>query len=223
MMAEIEKLEMLTALPPDVKSRLLAAASLKTYLPGESIFSQGDQPTAFYIVVSGRVKVSRVTPEGYENILCVRREGEHFCPVPILDGGEHLGTAFAMTDVTLLWIDHDDFYALCRQSPELLSLVQGDCLAEVRRLLQRFEVVAFRSIRERVAHTLLAMSQAESSQTETLHLTHQELGALVGASRESVSRALNELERRGIVRLERGRVTILSADRLQRIARSSQK
>lgn len=206
-------------LDPVVQSRLEGLAKVRTCRAGERVFLQGDSPSAFYIIASGRVKVVRVTREGDENILCVRGPGEHFCPVPLLDAGSQLGTAVAMTDLTLLVISSSDFIDLCGEYPELLALVQGDCLAEVRRLLHRLEGVTFRSVGQRVAQALLTMSQPGSRRAPvmSLFLTHQELGALVGASRESVSRVLRGLEQQGIVHLERGQITILDWERLQKI------
>jgi len=211
-----EVFRLLAGLPVDIQTRLLAAAHSETYRQGEHIFAQGDAPSAFYIVMTGRIKVVRVTREGYENILCVRGPGDHFCPVSLLDRGDQLGRAEAMTDCSVLRIKKDDFLQLCDECPELLALVQGDCLAEVRRLLHRLEVIAFRSVEQRVAYALLASSQREGS--DVLRLTQQELGALIGASRESVSRTLSVFEGRGLVHLKRGRVTIANRRRLEEIA-----
>lgn len=210
-MKDSDALQPFAHLPADIQAELLKQLHVRTFEAGEQVFEQSADASAFYIVASGRVKIVRVTEEGYENILCMRRAGDYFCPVPLLDEGSQLGTAVAMTDVTLMWMDRSAFVSLCEASPALLSIVQGDCLAEVRRLLHRLEVVAFRSVRERVAHALLAISRQQADNgapTDDLRLTQQELGALVGASRESVSRALAQFERKGLVSLGRGRVTI---------------
>ncbi|HEC23655.1 MAG TPA: Crp/Fnr family transcriptional regulator [Chloroflexi bacterium] len=215
-----EALRLFTHLPPDIQTRLLEHLQTSTYAAGEPIFLQGDPAAAFYLIISGRVKIVRVTPEGYENILCVRGPGDHFCPVPLLDGSTQLGTAIAMTDVTLLSVRKETFCPLCEESPELLATVQGDCLAEVRNLLHRLEIVAFRSVRERLAHALLTMSRQQSAEesANVLHLTQQELGALIGASRESVSRTLSRFERKGLVSLQRNQVIIRDRERLKKIA-----
>ncbi len=222
MTKQADALRLLRPLPPDVQARFMGSSQIRTYAAGETIFDQGEATAAFYLVISGQVKVVRVTPEGYENILCVRGPGDHFCPVSLLDRGPQLGTAVAMTAVTLLWIEKETFRRLCAQSPDLLSAVQGDCLAEVRRLLHRLEVVAFRSVRQRVAHALLTLSrqQPDRSQAHLLRLTQQELGALIGASRESVSRALADLERSGAVEVQRGLVILQDRPLLEQAAGS---
>ena len=207
--------------PEDIQTRLRSAAHVQTFEPGEPIFHQGMPASAIYAVMRGRVKVVRVTPDGYESILCVRQSGEYFCPVPVLDGKAQLGTAIAMTETTILWLQSDVFHALCREYPQLLSTVQGDCLAEVRYLLNRLETFAFRNIRERLAISLLdevRHQRIAENVPIVLHMTQLELAGLVGASRESVSRMLAQMEQDGVVELRRGKVCICDLGKLRKIA-----
>jgi len=207
-------------LPVEIQARLRSVMHVQTFESGESVFHQGTPATAIYVVMRGRVKVARVTPDGYESILCVRQAGEYFCPVPVLDGNAQLGTAIAMTETTVLWVECETFHALCRECPQLLSSVQGDCLAEVRYLLNRLETFAFRNIRERLAITLLdevRHQRVDENDPIELSMIQQELAGLVGASRESVSRSLKQLERDEIVELHRGKVRILDLEKLRKI------
>lgn len=207
-------------LPLQIETELRTHLRVFSFAAGDSIFIQGASPKAVYLVASGNVKVVRVTPEGYESVLCMRGAGDYFCPVPLLDKGSHLGTAVATSDVTLFSIEQNIFRDLCNRSPELLSIVQGDCLSEVRHLLNRLETFAFRNIKERLAMALLneCRHHNDNSPANELRLTQQDLAGLVGASRESVSRILKELERKGIVNLGRGRITLQDIPRLRQIA-----
>lgn len=208
-------------LPPDAQTRLRGLLHTRTFKAGEQLFAQGEPGSAIYLVVSGRVKIVRVTPEGHESILCVRGPDEYFCPVPVLDGGTQLGSAAAMSDGVLLWAERDAFCALCETSPELLATAQGDCLAEVRHLLNRLEAFAFRNVNERLAVALLDESRHQHTNgvpADELRLTQQELAELVGASRESVSRILARMEREDVVALRRGRVIIRNRARLTQLA-----
>jgi CRP/FNR family transcriptional regulator len=134
--------------------------------------------------------------------------------------GVHLGSAIAMTDVTLFSINRAKSQKLCQTSPELLAVVQVDCLSEVRRLLNRLEGFAFRQVRERVAIALVneIRRQNHADSQKELRLTRQEIAGLVGASRESVSRCLINMEQEGIVSLDRGRVTIVDWEQLKVIS-----
>ena len=163
MQKDVDPLHSFANLPSNIETRLRNALNVRSFKAGESIFLQGASPNAVYLVANGRVKIDRVTQEGHESILCMRGSGDYFCPVPLLDGGEHLGRAIAVTDVTLFWVERDEFMDLCQDSPELLSVVQGDCLFEVRHLLHRLEAFAFRSVRERLAITLLNETRRRGS------------------------------------------------------------
>lgn len=220
-MIEGHRQHLLSRLSPDLQARLQAILHLRSFAAGEQIFAQGAPAPAFYIVTSGRVKVVRVTAEGYELILCVPGPGDCFCPVPVLDGGTQLGTAVAVSDGTLLWADSAEFSALCERSPELLAVVQGICLGEVRRLISRFESLASRSLKERLAGAMLAESRhrhIDGFPPDELPLTHQELAELVGAARESVSRLLAQWAQNGVVTLKRGLVIVRNREELQRLA-----
>lgn len=206
--------------PDEIQAKLGNVTHLQNFAPGEPIFHQGTTATAIYAVVRGRVKIARVTPDGYESILCVRQAGEYFCPVPILDGNAQLGTAIAMTEVTVLWMERETYHVLCREYPQLLSSAQGDCLAEVRHLLNRMEIFAFRNIKERLAIALLdeiRHQRTDEKDPIEVHMRQQELAGLVGASRESVSRSLKQLERDEIVKLLRGKIRILDLEGLRKI------
>ena len=207
--------------PQELQDRLRSVAHIQTYAPGEAVFHQGTSATAMYAVLQGRLKIARVTPDGYESILCVRQEGEYFCPVPVLDDKAQLGTAIAMTDLTVLWVECETFQTLCHQHPQLLATVQGDCLAEVRRLLDRMETFAYRNVRQRLAQALVDEVRRQRRVGDApieLSMIQQDLAGLVGASRESVSRNLKQLERDQIVAVQRGKVRILDLLRLKKIA-----
>ncbi len=202
-------------LPAETLAKLHELLRVQTFAAGEQIFAQGVMSSAFYIVAKGQVKITRLTHEGHESIVCMREPGEFFCPVAILDGGSELGTAVPLTETMVLWADRESFVNLCHERPGLLALVQDACLGKVRHLIQRLEIMAFHNVRERLIHTLLVevTRQASGTPNDVVLLTQQELGTLIGASRESVSRVLTELQREGLVSLGRGRVVI--SDRQQ--------
>ena len=188
---------------------------------GETIYLQGEDATAIYLLLEGKVKNVRVTKTGDEVVLCVRKEGEYFCPVPVVDKGPQLGTAVAITDVRLLVTDIATFNELCRKYPELQLAVQESCLMETRLLLKRVEMVTFRSVKERVAAVLLdemRSLEATGALPTEIYLTHFEVAGLVGASRESVSRVLKQLEKEKVLRLRRGRISVLNEAKLRKMA-----
>lgn len=214
-------------LPKEIETRLRNAVKVRSYQAGEVIFLQGEMPGGIYLIAHGQVKITRTSPEGFENILCMRGPGEYFCPVPLLDHDTQLGTAYAITDVTLFLTNQDEFCLLCKENSALQTYVLGDCLAEVRHLVNRLEVFAYHNIRERLALVLLdAVNRQQNldrvscplSTPIELRLTQQELAGLVGGTRETVSRKLQELMHVGAISLSRGRVTICNWEKLKHAA-----
>lgn len=212
-------------LRPELQGDLKLLFEEHRYSPGQEIFLQGDPTESVYLVAEGRVKLTRVAREGFESVLCVRLPGEYFCPISVIDRGPQLGTAEAMGEVVLLEADREQFNALCVANPELLAMVQGTCIGEVRKLLQRVETFAFRSVRERLAMTILEEShrrRINGKPVDEIRITQQELAGLVGASRESISRTMTRLEQRGMVQTRRGRIRILDRERLRELSGTSE-
>jgi len=208
-------------LPPELQGDLKLLFEERRYSPGQEVFLQGDPTESIYIVAQGRVKLTRVAREGFESVLCVRRPGEYFCPVSVIDRGPQLGTAEAMGEVVLLEADREQFNALCEDNPELLAMVQGACISEVRKLMQRVETFAFRNVRQRLAMTILEESHRQrlnGKPVDEIRITQQELAGLVAASRESISRTMTLLERDGMVQTGRGRIRILKREQLRKLS-----
>jgi CRP/FNR family cyclic AMP-dependent transcriptional regulator len=185
---------------------------------GEQIFTQDTPADDLYIVSAGRTKLVRATSEGNELILCMPGPGEPFCPVTMLDGGPQLGTAFAVTDVTLLHCNRKSFDHLCEGHPEVLSAIRASCLGEVRRLAQRLELRSFSNLKKRLAALILNATRIQAQQggqMDLFNLTQQNMADIIGASRARVSTALAEWSDAGIIKTQRGRIRIVLRDDLK--------
>ena len=208
-------------LRPELQDDLRLQFEEHRYSPDQEIFNQGDPAETVYMVADGRVKLTRVARQGFESVLCVRRPGEYFCPVSVVDRGPQLGTAVAMGEVVLLEADRGQFNALCEDNPELLAMVQGTCIGEIRSLMRRVEAFAFSNVRERLAMTILdesARQQGNGKSSDEIRITQQELAGLVGASRESISRTMSRFADSGMVQTGRGRITILDRGALKALS-----
>ncbi|NTW03487.1 MAG: Crp/Fnr family transcriptional regulator [Oscillochloris sp.] len=175
-----------------------------SFRPGQHILVEGEQAPGLYIVLRGRVRLSRTAADGREQILTLIGPGEPFDPVPIFDGGPNPSSARAMSPVTCLLLLREDLLALISRYPSLalsmLSLMAG----QLRELVGLVEDLAFRTVRARLARQLLAEAAGG-----TIDITQQELAERAGTVREIAGRALRRLAEEGLVRLERGRVIIL--------------
>jgi len=223
-MVQLEKSE--TPSPPEQIGVELVAMMGRymekvSFCAGAPIFIQDAPANDLYIVCQGRTKLVRATSDGNELILCMPGPGEPFCPVTLLDGGPQLGTAFAVSDVTLLHCDRKDFDTICLEHPEVLSAVRAACLGEVRRLAQRLELRSFSSLKKRLAAFILNATRIQAQrggQLELLNITQQNMADIIGASRARVSTTLAEWSDAGIIKTQRGGIIIVLRDDLNNIS-----
>ncbi|MCX6002929.1 MAG: Crp/Fnr family transcriptional regulator [Chloroflexi bacterium] len=220
-MENADTLSFMMRLPPDIRAVLSGIMHEVTFKTGEQIFTQDELHSDFYIVVTGRIKIVFTGDDGHEVTLCMPQSGETFCVASVLDGGPQLGTAYAMTDVRLLSAQPNEFNALCKKYPQLLSLAQQYCFEELRQIIKRLETATFHSVEMRLAGVLLGKDFSgltNHSSIGELHITHQELADLIGTSRETVSRVLEIWRQKGLVVLKRGYIIINRRDELERQA-----
>lgn len=193
----------------------------RRYAKGEVIFLQGDPGTSLFIVESGRVKITLSSPEGAEVVLARLGPGDYFGELALLDGEPRSADAIAVEPSRLLLLPRDAFLHLLQSDPafalDLLALV-------CRRLRQDVAVaqdVAFLDVPARLAKALLQLAESEGRPVAegvalATPLTQTELAGLVGATRESVNKALGCYERQGLIRRIQGGIVVLRPDELRR-------
>lgn len=224
-MSDTDAFDAFSHLRPKLQNILKLLFEERRYSPGQEVFLQGDPTEFVYIVGRGRIKITRVARQGFKSVLCVRGPGEFFCPATVIDRGPQLGTAEAIGEVVLLEADRAEFNSLCEENSELLAMIQGTCIGEVRSLIQRVEAFAFHNVRERLAMAILEESQRQQDHGKSaneIRITQQELAGLVGASRESVSRSMTRMEEDGMVHTGRGRIQILDRRQLSELSRTAE-
>lgn len=189
---------------------------LTTASRGRVIYTQDDRPEALFLLKRGRVQLYRLSPQGKKLALGLLEAGTFFGEMPLI--GETMQHTFAEVaeDALLCVMSRDDLERLMMQHPRI-----GLRMLEVlsRRLAEseaQREELAFRSVDARIAATLLRL--AEHRRELTVPITHQELGDMVGAYRETVTTALKNLHDAGLLDLARGKVVIRDADRLRALA-----
>lgn len=191
---------------------------------GEHLFLEGQDGDRLYVVLDGKIKLTRAAADGRENLLSVLGPGEMFGELSLFDPRPRTSTASAVTEATVAALAHDALRRLLLERPEV-SMHMLQALA--RRLRRANDVVAdlvFTDVPGRVAKNLLDLAdrfgQQESDGLHVHHdLTQEELAQLVGASRETVNKALADFAHRGWIRLEGKSVLISDSERLARRAR----
>ena len=202
------------------------AASLEygDYGRGESVFTEGEQGDTLYIVLEGKVKIGRRATDGRENMLSVMGPSDMFGELSLFDPGPRTATATVVTDARLASLAHAALRPWITNRPEIAEQLLRVLARRLRRTNDALADLIFTDVPGRVAKQLLALSErfgsAEPEGTRVHHdLTQEELAQLVGASRETVNKALADFASRGWVRVDSRALTILDADRLARRAR----
>jgi CRP/FNR family transcriptional regulator, cyclic AMP receptor protein len=192
----------------------------RSFPAGTRVFHEGDSSDACYIVSEGSFRVTREHSDGRAITLATLGPGEIFGELAMLDGDRRSASAESITDGTLLALPANDVRSLLARNPEIaLKLVAG-LVRRLRAANARLSRQSFQTVPSRVAGILLQLSRdnqdGDGEMTEvTIRMNQTDLAQLAGTSRESVSRFLAELERAGVVRSGRGRVTVLQPGKLR--------
>jgi CRP/FNR family transcriptional regulator, cyclic AMP receptor protein len=199
-------------LPGDDVQAVLQAARRRTFAKGEIVFHYGDPGDSLHLVVKGRFAVRVMTPVGDVATLGIRVPGESFGEMALVEPDAHRSaTVQALEPAETLALAYSRLGDLRPAVDRMLVVLLADQLRRHNQLLlDAFYVPAER----RVLRRLLELG-------ETVELTQEELAQLAGTSRATVNRVLREEEKRGALRLDRGRVTVLDADALRRRARTA--
>jgi CRP/FNR family cyclic AMP-dependent transcriptional regulator len=206
-------------------ARALRSGILDVHLDrGERLFAEGDTGDKLYIIVSGKIKLTKAAPDGRENLLSVHGPGEMFGELSLFDPIPRTSSASAITNTRLAAIAHDDLRAWLSSRPEVAMHLLQALAQRLRRINEVKADLVFTDVPGRVAKALLDLADRFGVLTpdgiQVNHdLTQEELAQLVGASRETVNKALADFAARGWIQLAAKSVLVTDADRLRKRSR----
>jgi CRP/FNR family transcriptional regulator, cyclic AMP receptor protein len=191
---------------------------------GQVIFHEGEPGDSLYIVLAGKVKLGRRSVDGRENLVALMGPSDQFGELSLFDPGPRTTTAIAVTDSRLARMSKEALRQWITERPEIAERLLRVLARRLRRTNNMLADLIFTDVPGRVAKQLLQLASRfgsmEGGQLRVTHdLTQEELAQLVGASRETVNKALADFATRGWLRLEGKGVVILERDRLARRAR----
>jgi CRP/FNR family transcriptional regulator len=191
---------------------------------GGRLFSDGDLGDCLYLVISGKIKLTRTAPDGRETLVSVQGPGDMFGELAMFDPTYRTSTAVAVTDARLAEIDHDDLRQVLTTRPAVSLLLLKVLAQRLRRVTETNTNLIFTDVPGRVAKALLELADkfgvpGEDGMRVNHDLTQEELAQLVGASRETVNKALADFATRGWIQLSAKSVLLIDPDRLKRRAR----
>jgi CRP/FNR family transcriptional regulator, cyclic AMP receptor protein len=212
------------ALSEEDYSALRAGVSTVQLNRGERLFSEGDTGDKLYIILSGKIKLTKAAPDGRENLLSVHGPGEMFGELSLFDPIPRTSSATAVTNAELAGVAHEDLRSWLTTRPEVAMHLLQALAKRLRRINEVKADLVFTDVPGRVAKALLDLAERFGVQTpagiQVNHdLTQEELAQLVGASRETVNKALADFAARGWLQLAAKSVLLTDVDRLRKRAR----
>ncbi|WP_426493456.1 Crp/Fnr family transcriptional regulator [Hymenobacter sp. 102] len=194
----------------------------QSYRKGQVIFQQGSRALGLYCVYQGKVKISKLSADGKEQIIRLAREGDVLCYRSLMMGQFCTTAATALTDCVVCLIPRPDFFSLLEQNPQfshsLLRLMARNLGEAEERLLH----AAYKPVRERLAEALLLLEQAFRPATDepfSMPVSRDDLAALTGTTKETASRLLSEFRDEGLVLTQGSRIIVLDREKISGLAK----
>lgn len=198
---------------------LAQAAPMRTYSSGALVYTPHQPLETLFILKRGRIRIFRVSPDGRALTTAIIEPGTIFGEMVIV--GQHMHDSFAeaLDDVAVCVMSRADVRRLLLGDPRIAARISETLGRRLGELERRLSDTVFKSVTERIAGALVTLAEASSRQPLArgvqVRLTHEQLAALAGTSRETTTKILGELAQQGLISLGRGRITILSRERLR--------
>ncbi|MFG2972446.1 Crp/Fnr family transcriptional regulator [Streptomyces sp. NPDC048331] len=202
---------------------IAAAAPMKTYHAGEILYSPTQPSEVLFILKRGRVRVFRVSTDGRALTTAIISPGTIFGEMVLL--GQHMydNYAEALDDTVVCVMSRADVHKFLLSDARIAARITAILGRRLSDLEQRLSDSVFKTVAQRIATTLTTLTSAQPpagplrpvGRHPQIALTHEQLAALAGTSRETCTKVLREMEDRGLLRLARGRITVLDRERLQ--------
>ncbi len=210
---------------PERQIRELAAiAQVRSYKKAEPVFFEGEEGAGFFVILAGRVKVFKTSPEGKEQILHMFETGECFGEVAVFTGQGYPANAQSESKSTLLYFPRAGFIELIKGEPSLALNMLAVLSMRLRRFAGLIESLSLKEVPGRLAAYLLYMSEKEKNARDLkLDISKGQLAGLLGTIPETLSRILNKMSRIQLIKSDGSVITILDRTALEELAAGERK
>lgn len=188
----------------------------KSYPKGSVILFEDDPGDSLFVVRAGRVKVVLVAEDGREVILGILGPGDHFGELSLIDDQPRSAHVVAMEESTLLVLRREDFRRRVEQSPQVAWALLLELSRRLRRADEKIGSLVLLDVPGRIARMILDTAAEGGSDQIEKPLTHQTIAHVIGASRETVSRAMREFVEAGWINTDRRRIRITDRAALEK-------
>jgi CRP-like cAMP-binding protein len=220
----IRRAPLFTALDDAAATTLRESMTQVKVTKGHTLFKEGDAGDRLFVVVEGKLKLGTSSGDGRENLLSILGPGDMFGELSLFDPGPRTATATAVTDSRVLALANDQVIGWVTAHPKVSLQLLKRLARRLRRTNEVLADLVFADVPGRVAKAIMDLGERFGTKKDDgLHVNHEltqeELAQLVGASRETVNKALADFAGRGWVRLEPRAVVVLDYERLSKRGR----
>ncbi len=192
------------------------SGEMQSWAKGSQVICEGDSGEIVYFILSGRAKVTLYGEEGREIVLAVLEKGEMFGEMSIIDGKPRSANVEAVRDLDCLVLSRERFLGFLASHHRVYMMFLAHLTARLREATRKIGGLALLDVCGRIAHTLIGMAKdAERGKNNVIEIerpTHEELAAMIGSSREVVSRALKKMTREGYIKIEKHSILLYMND-----------
>jgi CRP-like cAMP-binding protein len=222
MIEQIAAIPLFEGLVRQQHDKLARIVRERSYKRGETIFSEGDEGTGFYVLISGKVKIFKLSSEGKEQILHVLGPGEPFGEAPVFAGKRFPAHAETLEESRLFFFPRAAFVDLIREDPSLALNMLAILSGRLRKFTVLVEDLSLKEVPGRLAAYLLYASEERDHTDELkLDIAKNQLASLLGTIPETLSRILTRMVRQGLIQLKGPRIVILDRRGLEELAQAA--
>jgi len=204
--ATLEKIPLFTCLRDDERSRLEKVITRKSYKKNSVILMEDDAKNYMYVIFSGQIKVVRMNPDGKEQILVIRKRGDFFGEMTLLDGKAQPATIVAKENATVGLLSKSDFDTFFMHNETVLKQIISLLCERLRESWMVLRLLSVSDAETRVRAVLTHISSIYGIKDLRgviipLKLTHKEIAEFAALTRETVSRLLSRLSEAGEIEI----------------------
>ncbi len=219
----ISAIPLFNGLPAEQLEAIRQIAIEKRFNKGQTIFSEGDKTTGFFVIVDGRVKIYKVSSEGKEQILHIFEAGQSFGEVTVFTGQQMPANAQALAKTHLLLFARSAFVDLVTSHTSLALNLLGIMSKKLRQFAAQIENLSLKEIPARLASYLIYLAEEQGTQDAvTLNVSKGQLASLLGTIPETLSRIFAKLSAQNLIRVEGPKIILLDREGIEDLAEYTQ-
>ncbi|WP_438448239.1 Crp/Fnr family transcriptional regulator [Gorillibacterium sp. sgz5001074] len=218
----LKKIPLFIELDEAELERLAGISISRSYRKNANVFMEGDPKQAVFFIHKGIIKIYKIDSEGNEQIVTFLKEGEMFPHTGFFDSTPYPATSTVVEAAELFVIPIQAFEQLMLDMPTIAIKVMRVMSEKIREFQGKLQAFVTQDVNRRIVSFLVRMADNQGVRTDgeikiNIPMTHQEFANMVGTTRETVNRVMNNLKKEGIIEMNRQGIVIYNEKRLREL------